>query len=288
MERRWQHHLRVHRPWHVLVTVLRCPSHVRGSASRFRTHPLPHNACVRFRPFRFVALAPNRYTDPSYFASSLCTDGVAALQHRAEVSWGSPVAVGNEEREAGTIGFVSFDTATNVRGPCELRRRSIAPVRREPHALLAVPQIMQLQHGVCLKVFPDGSNNLVFYILDGAPPSGDDEWDACDNANWPASINGPTAQATCDVSSGVKYVDRYPTTSTVCPSPGTCDSDIDCVAPSPCAVAMCDTGSNTCTVTNHPDGSFCSETGLCLSGECFDYTGTYAQCRRRVANLSPC
>ena len=45
----------------------------------------------------------------------MCTDGVAALQHRAEVSWGSPVAVGNEEREAGTIGFVSFDTATNVR-----------------------------------------------------------------------------------------------------------------------------------------------------------------------------
>jgi len=195
-------------------------------------------------------VAPHTYTDPSYFASSLCTDGVAALQHRAEVSWGSPVAVGNEERESGTIGFVSFDTATNI---------------------------MQLQHGVCLKVFPDGSNNLVFYILDGAPPSGDDEWDACDNANWPASINGPTAQATCDVSSGVKYVDRYPTTSTVCPSPGTCDSDIDCVAPSPCAVAMCDTGSNTCTVTNNPDGSFCSDTGLCLSGECFDYTESSAR-----------
>ena len=36
---------------------------------------------------------------------------------------------------------------------------------------------MQLQHGVCLKVFPDEANNLVFYILDGAPASGDDEWD---------------------------------------------------------------------------------------------------------------
>ena len=83
----------------------------------YHPHPLPHNACVLFRPFRLVALAPNRYADPNYFASSFCMDGVAALENRAAVTWGSPVSVGIGEREAGTIGFVSFDTATNVRGP---------------------------------------------------------------------------------------------------------------------------------------------------------------------------